>query len=88
MAPRMPCATRWPRWPSAAAPSSTSAASARSTRDRGVARTHDGDEVGFDHLLVACGSRLLAGVPGAVTFWGVADDGNVLDVVQDLREGG
>jgi sulfide:quinone oxidoreductase len=55
--------------------------------DRGLARTHDGEEAGFDHLVVACGSRLLAGVPGAVTFWGVADDGNVRDVVRNLREG-
>ncbi len=55
--------------------------------DRGLARTHDGDEVAFDHLVVACGSRLLAGVPGAVTFWGVADDRNVRDVVRDMREG-
>jgi sulfide:quinone oxidoreductase len=51
------------------------------------AETHDGEEVGYEHLIVACGSRLLAGVPGAVTFWGVADDGNVRDVVRDLTAG-
>jgi sulfide:quinone oxidoreductase len=51
------------------------------------ARTHDDEEVGYDHLVVACGSRLLAGVPGAVTFWGVADDGDVRDVVRDLSAG-
>jgi sulfide:quinone oxidoreductase len=50
------------------------------------ASTHDGEEVAYDHLIVACGSRLLAGVSGAVTFWGVADDGRVQDVVRDLRE--
>jgi sulfide:quinone oxidoreductase len=55
--------------------------------DRQRARTHDGDEVSYDHLIVASGSRLLPGVPGAVTFWGVADDGAVRDVVGDLREG-
>lgn len=49
-------------------------------------RTHDGEEVAYDHLIVACGSRLLAGVPGAVTFWGVADDGRVRDLIDDLRE--
>ena len=54
---------------------------------RRLARTHDGEDVAYDHLVVACGSQLLAGVPGAVTFWGVADDGNVRDVVRDLREG-
>lgn len=49
-------------------------------------RTHDGEEVAYDHLILACGVRLLAGVPGAVTFWGIADDGRVQDVVHDLRE--
>ena len=50
------------------------------------ARTHDGEEVAYDHLIVASGTRLLAGVSGAVTFWGVADDPKVHDVVRDLRE--
>ncbi len=50
------------------------------------ASTHDGEEIAYDHLIVACGSRLLAGVSGAVTFWGVADDRKVQDVVRDLRE--
>ena len=51
------------------------------------ARTHDGEEIPYDYLIVACGTRLLASVSGAVTFWGVADDGRVQDVVRDLREG-
>ncbi|HEY7255751.1 MAG TPA: FAD-dependent oxidoreductase [Solirubrobacterales bacterium] len=51
------------------------------------AHTHDGEEIAYDHLIVACGTRLLAGISGAVTFWGVADDGRVLDVVRELREG-
>ncbi len=50
------------------------------------AHTHDGEVIDYDHLLIACGSRLLAGVPGAVTFWGVADDSKVRDVVGDLLE--
>ena len=49
-------------------------------------RTHDGEEIAYDHLVIACGARLLAGVPGAVTFWGIPDDGRVQDVVRDLRE--
>ncbi len=49
-------------------------------------RTHDDEEIAYDHLIVACGTRLLAGVPGAVTFWGVPDDPRVQDVVRDLRE--
>jgi len=50
------------------------------------ARTHGGEEIAYDHLILACGTRLLAGVSGAVTFWGVADDGRVQDVVRGLRE--
>jgi sulfide:quinone oxidoreductase len=51
------------------------------------ARTHDGEEFAYDHLIVASGTRLLAGVSGAVTFWGVADDPRIDDVVADLRRG-
>jgi sulfide:quinone oxidoreductase len=51
------------------------------------ARTHDGEEISYDYLILACGSRLLASVPGVVVFWGVADDGRVQDVIRDLREG-
>ncbi len=51
------------------------------------AHTHDGEEVAYNYLIVACGTRLLASVPGALTFWGVADDGRVQDVVRGLREG-
>lgn len=50
-------------------------------------RTHDGEEISYDYLIVACGTRLLASVSGAVIFWGVADDGRVQDVIRDLREG-
>jgi len=48
---------------------------------------HDGAEIPYDHLVVACGSRLLWSVPGAVTFWGVPDEGEMLEVVSRLREG-
>ncbi|MGN6216570.1 MAG: NAD(P)/FAD-dependent oxidoreductase [Solirubrobacterales bacterium] len=51
------------------------------------ATTHDGEEIPYDRLIVACGSRLLVSVPGATTFWGVADEGEVQEVVQQLREG-
>lgn len=51
------------------------------------ATTHDGEEIPYDHLVVACGSRLLWSVPGATTFWGVADEGEMLEVVSRLREG-
>src|SRR3954465_2698848 len=51
------------------------------------ARTHDGTEIPYDRLIVACGARLLQSVPGAVTFRGVADEGEVQAVVSRLREG-
>lgn len=54
---------------------------------RRCAHTHDGDEIPYDHLIVSCGARLLWSVPGAVTFWGVADEGEMHEVVNRLREG-
>jgi sulfide:quinone oxidoreductase len=51
------------------------------------ATTHDGEEIRYDHLIVACGSRMLGAIPGATTFWGVADEGEVGEVVSRLREG-
>lgn len=48
---------------------------------------HDGTEIPYDYLVVACGARLLWSVPGATTFWGVADEGEMLEVVSRLREG-
>jgi sulfide:quinone oxidoreductase len=52
-----------------------------------LATSHDGTEIPYDYLVVACGARLLWSVPGAVTFWGVADDGEMGEVVTRLREG-
>ncbi|HWN72200.1 MAG TPA: FAD-dependent oxidoreductase [Solirubrobacterales bacterium] len=51
------------------------------------ARTHDGSKLPYDHLIVACGARLLQSIPGATTFWGVADEGEVQEIVSRLREG-
>jgi sulfide:quinone oxidoreductase len=51
------------------------------------ATTHDGEQIPYDHLIVACGSRALGSIPGATTFWGVADEGEVGEVVNRLREG-
>jgi sulfide:quinone oxidoreductase len=53
--------------------------------DRRRAFTHDGEEVPYDYLVVACGARLLPGVPGACTFWGVDDEGGIVKVVRQLR---
>lgn len=49
--------------------------------------TRDGEEIGYDQLIVACGTRLLAGISGSVTFWGVADDSRIHDLVRDMRNG-
>jgi len=52
------------------------------------ASSRDGAVLPYDYLLVAPGARMLWAVPGAVTFWGVADDGGVGGVVRRLRAGG
>jgi sulfide:quinone oxidoreductase len=57
------------------------------TERRRVA-TRDGTRIAYDHLVVASGTRMLWAVPGAVTFWGVADEGSVGGVVRKLRAGG
>jgi sulfide:quinone oxidoreductase len=51
------------------------------------ATVHDGTEIPYDYLIVACGARLLWSVPGATTFWGVADEGEVQAAVGKLRQG-
>ena len=51
------------------------------------AHTQGGTEIPYDHLIVACGARLLWSVPGAATFWGVADEGEVQEIIGRLREG-
>ncbi|HEX7058478.1 MAG TPA: FAD-dependent oxidoreductase [Solirubrobacterales bacterium] len=55
--------------------------------DRRHVVTRDGHEAPYDFLLLAHGVRMLWAVPGAVTFWGVPDEGGVADVVRGLREG-
>jgi len=55
--------------------------------ERRCATSHDGTELPYDHLVVACGARLLWSIPGAVTFWGVPDEGEMREVVSRLREG-
>ena len=54
---------------------------------RRCATTHDGAEIPYDHLVVACGARLLWSVPGAVTFWGTTDEGEMQEVISRLRQG-
>lgn len=49
--------------------------------------TRDGEPHPYDFLLLCPGTRMLWSVPGAVTFWGVADEGGVGSVVRRLRTG-
>ncbi len=54
---------------------------------RKQAVTGDGERLSYDFLVVASGARMLWAVPGAVTFWGVADEGLLGDAIVDLRAG-
>jgi sulfide:quinone oxidoreductase len=49
--------------------------------------TRDGNQHLYDLLILATGARMLWGVPGTVTFWGAADEGQVGEVLEDLRAG-
>jgi sulfide:quinone oxidoreductase len=55
--------------------------------ERRIAITRDGERVLYDHLIVATGARMLWAVPGAATYWGVADEGRVGDLLAELRAG-
>lgn len=55
--------------------------------ERRLAMTRDGERLPYDHLLIATGARMLWAVPGTITFWGVADEGQVGEVVSGLRAG-
>jgi sulfide:quinone oxidoreductase len=55
--------------------------------DRQRAKTHDGAEVEYDYLVVACGARMLWTIPGAATFWGSSDEDASADVVRELQAG-
>jgi sulfide:quinone oxidoreductase len=55
--------------------------------EAGWVSARDGERVHYDQLVLAPGARMLWAVPGAVTFWGVADEGSVGGVVRRLRAG-
>jgi sulfide:quinone oxidoreductase len=52
-----------------------------------LATARDGERIAYDHLVLSPGARMLWAVPGAVTFWGVADEGGVGSIVHRLRAG-
>jgi len=55
--------------------------------ERCTAVSRDGERLPYDQLIVATGVRMLWSVPGAVTYWGVADEGQVGELIADLRLG-
>lgn len=55
--------------------------------ERRIAVSRGGERLPYDQLIVATGARMLWSVPGAVTYWGVADEGQVGDLIADLRLG-
>lgn len=55
--------------------------------EAGQATVRDGERIPYDYLLVTTGARMLWAVPGAVTFWGVSDEGGFGAVVRKLRSG-
>lgn len=55
--------------------------------ERRTAITREGARLPYDHLVIATGARMLWAVEGAVTYWGVADEGQVGDLIADLRSG-
>lgn len=52
-----------------------------------LATTHDGVSAPYDYLLVAAGARRFWPIPGATTFWGIADAHDLEQVLAGLRAG-
>jgi sulfide:quinone oxidoreductase len=52
-----------------------------------ILRTTDGLEIAYDALVIACGARPKASLPGALTFRGPADTDAFRDLLRELREG-
>jgi sulfide:quinone oxidoreductase len=55
--------------------------------ERQIVVDREGERLHYDHLIVATGARMLWAVAGAVTYWGVADEGQVGDLIAGLRSG-
>jgi sulfide:quinone oxidoreductase len=49
--------------------------------------THDGEKHSYDYLLIASGTQALWPIPGAITFWGIADELDVEKVIGRLHSG-
>jgi len=57
-------------------------------REARLAVTHDGESIPYDDLIVCPGAKLLWPVPGAITFWGIADESDVAKVMASIHSGG
>ncbi|MBS1888031.1 MAG: hypothetical protein JSU06_12680 [Actinobacteria bacterium] len=53
-----------------------------------LAVTHDGETLPYGDLVVCPGTKLLWPVPGAITFWGIAEERDVGKVMAEIRGGG
>jgi sulfide:quinone oxidoreductase len=56
-------------------------------REARLAVTHDGESIPYGDLIVCPGAKLLWPVPGAITFWGIADERDVAKVMASIRAG-
>jgi sulfide:quinone oxidoreductase len=52
-----------------------------------LAVTHDGESIPYSDLIVCPGTKLYWPVPGAITFWGIADERDVGKVMAEIRDG-
>jgi len=50
-----------------------------------LAVTHDGERFPYDYLLLAPGAQALWPVPGAITFWGIAEEHKLRQLMDGLR---
>jgi sulfide:quinone oxidoreductase len=57
-------------------------------REARLAVTHDGESIPYSDLIVCPGARLYWPVPGAITFWGIAEERDVGKVMAQIRDGG
>jgi sulfide:quinone oxidoreductase len=56
-------------------------------REARLAVTHDGESIPYGDLIVCPGTKLYWPVPGAITFWGIADERDVGKVMTEIRGG-
>jgi sulfide:quinone oxidoreductase len=55
--------------------------------DASQVTTHDGEKLPYDYLVIASGTQALWPIPGAITFWGIADELDVEKVIGRLHSG-